>query len=206
MAIKNIVFDIGNVLADYRWYDFLKDKGFSHDMIDRIAGNSTLSPLWNEYDRGVLTAEQVVDSFIRRDPEIADAFHIAFDNLKDLVTPFDYAVELVRSLGRAGYRVYYLSNYSQKALEDCPDAMGFLPYTDGGIFSFREKLIKPDPAIYRLLLERYDLAPEETVFLDDRQENVDGAEKVGMCGIVFRSLKQAVQSLKEMGVEFELKL
>lgn len=143
MAIKNIVFDIGNVLADYRWYDFLKDKGFSHDMIDRIAGNSTLSPLWNEYDRGVLTAEQVVNSFIRRDPEIADAFHIAFDNLKDLVTPFDYAVELVRSLGGAGYRVYYLSNYSQKALEDCPDAMGFLPYTDGGIFSFRESSSNP---------------------------------------------------------------
>lgn len=200
MAIRNIVFDIGNVLADYRWEGYLQDKGFSPEMIARIAKASTLNPAWNEYDRGVLTSEEVVELFVRNDPGIEKELHFAFDSLAGIIRPLDYSVAFVRSLKAAGYHAYYLSNYSQRAWEDCPDGMPFLPEMDGGIFSYRVQLIKPDPAIYRLLLSRYGLKAEECVFLDDRADNVEGARRVGMQGIVFRSPEQALDELRRLGV------
>ena len=200
MQLRNVVFDIGNVLADYRWYAFLQDKGFSPEMIDRIAGVSTQNPAWDEFDRGVLSSREVVESFIRLDPEIAAELHRAFDDLSGLLHLFPYSIPWIQRLKSAGYHVYYLSNYSRKAIRDCPEVLEFLPFVDGGIFSCDVKVIKPDPAIYHKLLETFRLIPEETVFLDDRQENIDGACRAGMKGIRFRSYEQAVQALAQLGI------
>ena len=200
MEIRNIVFDIGNVLADYRWHDYLQDKGFSSEMIDRIARASTLSPAWGEYDRGVLTTPEVIEGFVRNDPEIARELHLAFDDLHDLLRPFDYTIPLIRKLKAAGYRVFFLSNWSEQAIGDCADALTFLPEVDGGIFSYRVHLLKPDAAIYNLLLQTYDLKAEDCVFLDDMQPNVDGARRVGMQALRFSSLEQALGDLKTLGV------
>lgn len=200
MEIRNIVFDIGNVLADYRWHDYLRDKGFAPEMIDRIARASVLSPAWAEYDRGVLTTQEILAGFVRNDPQIERELHQAFDRLKDLLRLFDYAIPLIRKLKAAGYRVFFLSNFSRQAFEECPDALAFLPETDGGIFSYRVHLLKPDAAIYRLLLQTYGLRAEESVFLDDTQQNVDGARRVGMQAIRFESLAQALDGLKTLGV------
>ena len=71
---------------------------------------------------------------------------------------------------------------------------------DGGIFSYRVHLLKPDAAIYNLLLQTYDLKAEDCVFLDDMQPNVDGARRVGMQAIRFSSLEQALCDLKTLGV------
>ena len=71
---------------------------------------------------------------------------------------------------------------------------------DGGILSYQEKIIKPEPAIYRLLMERYGLRAQECVFLDDTPQNVEEAVRQGMAGIVFRSREQAVKELQKFGV------
>ena len=72
---------------------------------------------------------------------------------------------------------------------------------DGGILSHRDKLIKPDPAIYALLLERFGLRAEECVFLDDTPVNIEAGRKLGIQGIVFQTREQAVRELREMGLE-----
>ena len=82
-----------------------------------------------------------------------------------------------------------------------PDALEFLEYVDGGILSYRDGVIKPDPAIYRLLLDRYSLNPEECVFLDDIQKNLDAAKAFGIHTILFRSMEQAREELRALGVE-----
>ena len=68
--IRNIIFDIGNVLTDFRWKGFLQDKGFDEAMIMRIAKVSFMSPLWNEVDRGVWETDKLMQEFVRMDPEI----------------------------------------------------------------------------------------------------------------------------------------
>ncbi len=194
--IRNIIFDIGNVLTDFRWKEFLEDKGFDEAMVKRIAKASVQSTVWNEIDRGVWSMEELMQTFIRQDPEIEEELRRAYGNITGMVTKRAYAIPWIQELREKGYRVYYLSNFSEKAYEDCADALDFLPYTDGGILSYREKLVKPDPEIYRRLLSRYSLEAQESVFLDDTAMNVEAAERLGIHGICFRTKEQAEEELR----------
>lgn len=194
--IRNIIFDIGNVLTDFRWREFLQDKGFEDAMIDRIARASVASPLWNEVDRGEWDMEKLMAEFVKLDPGIEAELHAAYDNITGMVTKRDYAIPWIRELKAQGYGVYYLSNFSDKAHVECADALDFLPYTDGGILSYRDKVIKPDERIYRLLLSRYGLKAEECVFLDDMPPNVEAARRLGFYGIVFQTREQAEEELQ----------
>ena len=199
--IRNIIFDIGNVLTDFRWKEFLTDKGFDDAMIKRIARASVQSPLWNEIDRGVWDVEKLMQEFIKLDPEIEQELHRAYDNLTGMVTRRDYAIPWIQDLKAKGFKTYYLSNFAHKAHVECADALDFLPYMDGGILSYQEKLIKPDPEIYRLLLNRYSLKAEESVFLDDTPTNVEAARAVGMYGIRFETKEQAEEELRRLGAQ-----
>ena len=101
-----------------------------------------------------------------------------------------------------GYRLYILSNYGAWTYAKTKDqSLGFLKDVDGALFSFEVKQIKPEPEIYHSLLERFHLRAEECVFLDDRQNNVDGAIACGISAIRFTGYEDARQKLKEYGVE-----
>lgn len=198
--IRNIIFDIGNVLTDFRWKEFLVDKGFDGEMIRRIARASVESPLWKEIDRGEWDREKLMQEFIKLDPEIEAELRFAYEDVHGMVSPRAYAIPWINELKKKGYRVYYLSNFSDKAYVDCADALDFMPYTDGGLLSYRERIVKPEPEIYRLLLERYGLRAEECVFLDDLEVNVEAARKEGFAGIVFETKEQAEEELARLGV------
>lgn len=199
--IKNIIFDIGNVLTDFRWKEFLRDKGFDDAMIGRIAKASVENPLWKEFDRGELAGEELMQAFIDADPEIEKQLHQAFDDIRGMVTIRDYAIPWVQELKAKGYKVWYLSNFSEKTEIECADSIAFIPYMDGGILSWKDKLIKPEPGIYRLMLERFNLVARESVFIDDLPENVQGAVDQGIHGIVFKTREQVVEELRKLGVE-----
>ena len=140
--------------------------------------------------------EELMQAFIHQDPEIEEELRRAYGDITGMVTKRAYAIPWIQELREKGYRVYYLSNFSEKAYEDCADALDFLPYTDGGILSYREKLVKPDPEIYRRLLSRYSLEAQESVFLDDTALNVEAAERLGIHGICFRTKEQAEEELR----------
>jgi len=196
--IRNIIFDIGNVLTDFRWKEFLKDKGFDEAMAMRIAKASFLSPYWNEVDRGVWETEKLMRAFAEQDPEIERELYTAFENITGMVSKRDYAIHWIQELKARGYGTYYLSNFSEKAYKECADALDFLPYMDGGILSYRDQIIKPDKRIYKLLLSRYGLKAEECVFLDDTKINVEAAEVLGIHGILFETKEQAQEELTRL--------
>ena len=199
--IRNIIFDIGNVLTDFRWKELLQDKGFDEAMIERIARASVMSPFWREYDRGVWEEQKIMEEFIKLDPEIEKELYQAYGNIHDMVTKREYAIPWIQELKQKGYGVYYLSNFSEKAYVECADALDFLPFTDGGILSYRDGVIKPEKEIYDLLLSRFGLKAEECVFLDDTAENVEAAKRFGFAGIVFHTKEQAEEELRELGVK-----
>ena len=101
----------------------------------------------------------------------------------------------IRSLKAEGYRVYYLSNFSERVKQEAAAELSFLKEMDGGIMSYAVREIKPAPAIYRMLMEKYGLLAEESVFLDDTEANVDTARRLGMYGIHVRDAEQAKQEL-----------
>lgn len=194
--IKNIVFDIGNVLAGFVWERFYRSFGYSDEIFEKLADATVRSPFWNEMDRGKLSDEQLLEGFIQNDPSIEKEIREVFENVEGMIQRYDYAVPWIRELKDRGYRVYVISNFAHKAHVDCVKALDFLEEIDGGILSYQVKLIKPAPEIYQLLCSRYGLKAEECVFIDDLRKNVEAAEKEGMKGLVFENPAQAKRELE----------
>lgn len=198
--IKNINFDIGNVLVAWNWREYFEGFRFSREVTERLARATVLSPLWEEVDRGKMDEDMLLAKFIENDPGLEKEIRKAWENLHDMLGRYDYAVPWLQELKNKGYKLYFLSNFSQKIRRECAHVLDFLPLMDGGVFSYQEGLIKPDPAIYRLLLERYGLQAGECVFLDDTSRNVEEALEQGMAAIVFCSREQAAEELGKLGV------
>lgn len=196
--IKNIVFDIGNVLAGFTWQEFYLSFGFPEEIYEKLTKATIKSAFWNELDRGVLNDDELLAGFIRNDPSIEKEIREVFQSVEKMISRYDYAIPWIKELKERGYGIYVISNFSHKAYIECADALDFLKETDGAILSFQEKLIKPMPEIYRLLLSRYGLKAQECVFIDDTAKNVEAAVKEGMKGIVFHTLSQVKTELEEM--------
>ena len=196
--IKTIIFDIGNVLVDYSWRSFFEKYNLDKETFRRLSEATVLNEDWNEFDRGVLKTEEVIALLQENDPELSGLIGRVFENLNGLVTRRSYAIPWIEELKARGLTVLVLSNFSEKALQDCTDAMDFLFHVDGGILSYREKLIKPMPEIYERLIRQYDLVPEECVFLDDLQQNLDGAAAFGIHTILFQNREQAGSELEKL--------
>lgn len=199
--ITTIIFDIGNVLADFTWREHFASFGYDDEMVERIARVTVKNPLWNEVDRGVMGSEELIQEFAAADPEIEQDIRKVLANVKTMVIRNDYAIPWIQDLKGKGYRVLYLSNFSERAETDCADALDFIPYMDGGILSYKEKVIKPMPKIYQLLIDRYNLIPAECVFMDDTPKNLAGAEKFGIHTIHFQNQAQAIEELRKLGVD-----
>ncbi len=200
--IDTVVFDIGNVLTDFVWEQFLKDKGFDDEMVDRIAKASVHSDDWVEFDKGNLTTEEIIGKFIENDPGIENELKRAFNNIDNIVIKRDRAIPWIRALKAAGYKVLYLSNFSKQALEGCREALAFIDETDGGILSYRDHFVKPGAEIYHLLEQRYNLTPSRTVFIDDTPINIEAAKKLGWEGIVYKDYDQVKRELESLGVKY----
>ena len=198
--IRNIIFDIGGVLADFEIVKFLSGKGFDGPMIKRLIKASVLSPFWGRFERAEITEEETMRGFVSMDPEIEDALYKAFSSIRGMLTIRDYAVPLVERLKAAGLGVYYLSNYSKKAYDECGESLAFMKARDGGVISFRAGMTKPDPRVYQLLLTEYGLDAGECVFVDDTEENVTVAESLGFHGVHFTTYEDLVERLESLGV------
>lgn len=196
--IKTVIFDIGNVLTDFAWQEMYKEKGLGGETFDRVAKATVQSPYWCELDRGIMTFSEVMDKFVSLDSEMEDEIRRVLADMHGIVTGRSYAVPWVCSLKKQGLKVYVLSNFSEKIWKECIDALEFFEFTDGGIISYKEHLIKPDQAVYQLLLERYGLCADECVFIDDLEENVKAARLCGINGIVFKNYEQAKKELNDM--------
>ena len=117
-----------------------------------------------------------------------------------MLTIRDYAIPLVQGLKDAGFHVYFLSNYSQKAYDECGESLAFMPYMDGGLVSFKVGMTKPDVAMYQRFLNGYDLKAEECVFIDDTVENVEAAKQIGFEGICFTSYDELLTEFEKLDV------
>ena len=102
--IRNVVFDIGNVLTDFRWKEYMFDLGFDQAMVARIAAASVKTPYWDEFDRGAWTEEETIAAFIKMDPEIEPELRKAYTNIVGMVTPRDYAIPWIKELQQQGYK------------------------------------------------------------------------------------------------------
>ncbi len=178
--MKNIVFDLGGVL-------FMRDpKKCTPAFIDffRFVRQPELPRFWNEYDRGTLTIDQVTDELCRLNGCERSLCEEHMRTAIDRQEPVKPTERLIGELKAAGYRLYVLSNMSREFIAFLRRFPVYRQF-DGEVVSCEEGLCKPEPAIYRLLLDRYGLDPAETLFIDDRADNIAGARGAGIHGFLF---------------------
>lgn len=199
--VENIIFDVGQVLVKYDWKTYLDGFGFSSEINDRIAKAVFLNDIWNERDRGLYDEQYYIEEMVKNDPGCEKEIRQVMARVDETIIPVDYAQTWVKYLKDKGYHIYILSNYSVDALEHTRSKLSFLKYTDGAIFSGEVKMIKPEPEIYHTLLDRYHLDPDRSVFIDDRKDNCQAAEKLGIHTILFTSFQQAAKELEKFGVK-----
>ena len=200
-AVKNIIFDVGQVLVKYDWEGYLKGFGFPKEEYDAMAEKIFLSQTWNERDKGELSEEEYAEKFVAALPQYESDVREVLKRSYETISPLDYAQTWTKYLKSQGYHLYILSNYCEYTLEKTRPMMSFLKNMDGIIFSCEVKQIKPEPEIYKTVLGRYNLEPSETVFLDDRAENCEAARKLGIHAIQFKNFKQAAGELEKLGVK-----
>lgn len=199
--IKNIVFDISNVLAPFRFTEYLVEKGFDEAMIKQLYKATAMTPYWEQFERGKLTNDEVIECFVSCNPSIENEIHKAFDSVSGIMGTYDYTEKWIDSIKHAGYRIYCITNFTPAGYYQCYDQISFVEKFDGCIFSFQEGVVKPERRIYELLLERYNLKPEECVFIDDTSVNVDSAIELGMYGIKFKNYDDAVEKMRALDIE-----
>lgn len=196
--IKNIVFDIGGVLIGYRWENMLKDYGLDEESASRVGLEIFNDPLWREFDRGTILMDGLISEYKCKYPGDADHIEYFIRNCELIKVNRPETWEKVEKLRTKGYKIYLLSNYSEELLKLHVDDMELFNTADGKIISYEVNSIKPEPEIYNALFEKYDLNPEECLFFDDRQDNVDGSEAMGMKGLKVDSKEHINQMLDEL--------
>lgn len=182
--IKNIIFDIGMVLVNFHWEETMRGLGIPEEAIQVLGPNMVLNKVWHKLDLGIIPEADIIDEFKRMNPEYKEYIDMFFNNMEGVITMFDGADDFMKLLKQEGYKIYLLSNYPARMFELHKKRYLFYPYVDGEVISFQCHLAKPDPRIYEMLCSKYNLLPEECIFLDDRAENIEAAIAYGMQGII----------------------
>ena len=190
--IKNIIFDIGGIIFDDSVQNIsnilnedasmLYKKVYGKSFIDCILGNKEVSDYIETFknDEDYEKIKYILNK---------DNLHISYPLMKE---NFEY----ISKLKDKGYNLYILSNITRESYEYIENIIDIDKVFNGGVYSYQEKLIKPDKKIYELIVSRYNLNKDETVFFDDKQKNVDAACEYGIKGVLFRNLEDIENSLK----------
>ena len=199
--IKNIIFDMGNVLIHFDRAMFLDAVGAEGEDRELLLREVYLSLEWAMMDRGTLTEEEAAKRMCSHVPErLHETVHALVDRWDRPILPVRGMAELTRELKENGYNLYLLSNASYRQHEYWPRIPGSEYFTDT-LISADHKLIKPQPEIYLLALFKFGLKADECVFIDDATANVESAAYCGMSGIVFHNdASELRRKLREMGV------
>lgn len=198
MSIKNIVFDIGNVLVRWDPYKVINSV-FPEN--DPDVFYKLIRPIWLELNLGKITECDAIELYhqIYKIPKHKlEQFMLA---LKIDQTPISGTVELLDSLCQLNYSLYSITDNIKELLAYHRKHSNFLHRFIDVISSADIGFLKPHPNIYRCLLDRHQLIPQETVFIDDLAINVEGATKLGMHGIQFLDIESCCAELNALGVQ-----
>jgi len=183
----NFIFDVGDVLIEYKPIVYLRSLFSDDALVNELNETVFKSPEWLIMDEGLLTHKEAIKIFCERKPELeAEICRVMeMESYGRALYPLRDTLDLLPGIKKTGHGLYYLSNMHMETRDFIIENYDFLDMFDGGVFSCNIKHRKPFPEIYRFLLKEYSLKPEECIFFDDVQENVDAAEKEGIKGVLF---------------------
>ena len=192
--ISNVIFDFGNVLVDWNpAYLFLPYFGGDEQKCRYFTDNICNREWFTRMDRGE-TMDVCVAELQKAHPEYADAVAMFRDRWFEMCNgDIPGMLEIIQDLKKKGVGVYGLTNWPAETFTEARLRFKTIASIDKYVVSSAVKLAKPEPAIYQLLLSKYNLKPEECVFIDDRVDNVNAAKALGITGIVYPGSANALR-------------
>lgn len=196
---KNIIFDIGNVLLSFNPREYLEEK-ITEDKIEDLYREIFQSKEWIMLDRGTITENEAINKIIERNINYGNDIKLVFEDWHDILKPIEETIEILKELKENGYKIFYLSNFHDLAFKDVKRKNNFFELFDGGVVSYEEKLIKPEEEIYKLILKRYDLKAEESIFIDDTKLNIEGADRLNINTLLFETPEKLRSDLNKLNI------
>jgi glucose-1-phosphatase len=181
--IKNIIFDLGNVLISFRPSEYFSKNNYPEAIKTTILSDIFGSDEWLMIDKGEISTAEAIDAIAKKSSLNKEEIVHIFNLRTDLMFPLDQNVRLLPALKKQGFRLYFLSNFPLDIFDDIRNGYYFFKHFEGGLISAEAKSSKPENRIYEILLEKYSLVPEECLFIDDIEINVRAAEALGMKGL-----------------------
>lgn len=177
--IKNIIFDLGNVLIKFQPKKFIKenvDEKYREKFFEIVFCGQE----WKDLDRGVLEYSEAIKIFSEKLPECTLAIKKLFDNyILDTLEPIEENIEILKKL-KKDYKLYVLSNFHYPAFDYIFENWDFFKLFDGKVVSGHCKLMKPEKEIFEMICNKYSLIPSESLFIDDVKENIEAGQNFGM--------------------------
>lgn len=193
--LLNVIFDIGNVLLKYQPREYLRSLSFDEHHIDVYAKIIFGSNLWLDLDRGITNEQEVVAKLTTTYPEHTAGIRQVFAHWYSMLTPIEDSISLLSELEEKGHGLYALSNFHREAFHYVRSKYSWFDLFDGMVISYEINAIKPEPEIYQALIDRYNIDPKRSVFIDDVPANLVGAKTFGFHTIKFASSEQVTEEL-----------
>lgn len=189
--MRNIVFDLGGVLIDFRPQIFLQKLGYNPKEVEIFTKIVFCGEEWNQYNQSNLNSIETKNELMKNYPEYSNDINNIFNKMDYNYILFENenTSNYLKELKFKGYNIYILSDLSQESYE-FNQKFDFFQYVDGGVYSFEINSTKPNENNYKVLLDKYSLTPKETIFIDDRLINVEAANEFGIKGILFTTLDE----------------
>lgn len=199
---KNIIFDLGGVVVDFNPRDFLLDHFMNKRAEDMVFDLTFGSKEWEDLDRGDIGRGTANRIMLENAARCGRSFEVqtVIDEWENILQTKKTTIKTMCKLKLAGYRLYYLSNIASDTLALLKER-DFFPLFDGGIASCDVHILKPDPQIYTQLMQKYGLAYEESIFVDDNKQNAQAAYNLGITGILYKNHKSFTRALGACGIK-----
>ena len=197
--IKNVIFDLGDVLINNNPIEYIKSLGYSQEKTQELYHALAADTLWHDKDIGIY--ESYVDCipiFQMHHPklskEIAEFFQDSW--MERVYTPIKENVVLYKKAQELGYDIFYLTNYSVDGFAYLEKTYDFIREAKGRIVSSHVHCCKPEHRIYELLLDKYQLNASECLFFDDNIRNIMSAKELGINAVLFNNVQDALQVME----------
>lgn len=201
-SVKNVVFDIGNVMVRWAPMEITKLTFGEDRYSDELAASIFQSDIWLDLNKGLLTESEAKQQYQQHLALTELECEKLFYYVKQSQILIYGSVDLLKRVKRAGYQVFALTDNVTEIVAYLQSTYSFWPLFDGSTVSADLGLLKPQPEIYQALVEQQQIKADETVFIDDMPNNVAGAQAQGMFAIQFENSAQCEQELFALGLTF----
>ena len=199
-TIRNLIFDVGQILLQYRWKEMFMSYGLDEESSIKVGNLMFSAPFWTDrFDRGIWGPDRMLKEYESYCPEYLEYIRLFMIHAKEMRGEDRTEIwDAIHQLKEEGYGIYLLSNYSDYLFHLHTEGVPFMEDIDGKVVSYEPHAVKPEPEIYLYLRDKYDLKLQECLFFDDRLENIQAGHELGMDGIWITSRKMLGDVLEQL--------